>query len=85
MTYHKWYANFPLTNYLHNIHKVSSAVQAIHCRLSEVIPLEGENWSDACTNRLISLAHQKLVTIVATGTVYACVHELHFYLFLQIE
>ncbi|XP_026232525.1 RING finger protein 17 isoform X2 [Anabas testudineus] len=42
---------------------------AIHCCLSEVIPLDGENWSEACTNRLISLAHQKLVTIMATGKV----------------
>ncbi|XP_070694705.1 RING finger protein 17 [Pempheris klunzingeri] len=42
---------------------------AIHCRLSDVIPLDGETWSDACTSRLISLAHQKLVTVVATETV----------------
>ncbi|KAM9347789.1 LOW QUALITY PROTEIN: RING finger protein 17 [Symphorus nematophorus] len=44
-------------------------VMAIHCCLSDVIPLDGETWSDACTNRFINLAHQKLVTIVATGTV----------------
>lgn len=55
---------------------VSSAVQAIHCRLSDVIPLDGETWSDACTKRFISLAHQKLVTIVATGTVCMGVCEL---------
>ncbi|KAK2905757.1 hypothetical protein Q8A73_009700 [Channa argus] len=42
---------------------------AIHCCLSDLIPLDGETWSDACTNRFISLAHQKLVTIVATGKV----------------
>ncbi|XP_070831610.1 RING finger protein 17 [Chaetodon trifascialis] len=41
---------------------------AIHCCLSEVIPVDGETWTDACTNRFISLAQQKLVTIVATGT-----------------
>lgn len=64
---------------MQNLYKVSSAVQAIHCCLSEVIPLDGENWSDACTNRLVSLAHQKLVTIVATGTVYS------FSFFLQIK
>ncbi|XP_040005066.1 RING finger protein 17 isoform X2 [Xiphias gladius] len=40
---------------------------AIHSCLSDVIPLDGETWSDACTNRFISLAHQKLVTIVATA------------------
>ncbi|XP_070770407.1 RING finger protein 17 [Enoplosus armatus] len=42
---------------------------AIHCCLSDVIPLDGETWRDACTSRFISLAYQKLVTIVATGTV----------------
>ncbi|XP_042350877.1 RING finger protein 17-like [Plectropomus leopardus] len=42
---------------------------AIPCCLSDVIPLDGETWSDACTNRFISLAHQKLVTIVATERV----------------
>ncbi|TMS06764.1 RING finger protein 17 [Larimichthys crocea] len=42
---------------------------AIHCCLSDVIPLDGESWSDACTKRLISLVYQKLVTIVATETV----------------
>ncbi|KAI3356062.1 hypothetical protein L3Q82_017326 [Scortum barcoo] len=45
---------------------------AIQCRLSDVIPLDGETWSDACTKRFISLAHQKLVTIVATGAVPKC-------------
>ncbi|KAM7380101.1 hypothetical protein PAMP_003418 [Pampus punctatissimus] len=43
---------------------------AIHCCLSDVLPLDGQVWSDACTNRFISLAHQKLVTIVATGKVH---------------
>uniref|UniRef100_A0A3P8VK16 Ring finger protein 17 n=1 Tax=Cynoglossus semilaevis TaxID=244447 RepID=A0A3P8VK16_CYNSE len=46
---------------------------AVHCCLSDVIPLEGEQtWSDKCTHRFINLAHQKLVTIVATGAVYFC-------------
>ncbi|KAK2840140.1 hypothetical protein Q5P01_013880 [Channa striata] len=40
---------------------------AIHCCLSEVIPLHGGSWSEACIDRFISLAHQKLVTIVATA------------------
>uniref|UniRef100_A0A3Q3XBP1 Tudor domain-containing protein n=1 Tax=Mola mola TaxID=94237 RepID=A0A3Q3XBP1_MOLML len=40
---------------------------AIHCSLSDVIPLNGKIWNEACTNRFISLAHQKLVTIVATA------------------
>uniref|UniRef100_I3KFC2 Ring finger protein 17 n=1 Tax=Oreochromis niloticus TaxID=8128 RepID=I3KFC2_ORENI len=43
--------------------------RAIHCCLSDVIPVDGESWTDACTNRFISLANQKLVTIIATGTV----------------
>ncbi|XP_051260855.1 RING finger protein 17 [Dicentrarchus labrax] len=42
---------------------------AIHCCLSDMVPLDGETWSDACTNRFIKLAHQKLVTMVATATV----------------
>uniref|UniRef100_A0A3B4Z7Q8 Ring finger protein 17 n=1 Tax=Stegastes partitus TaxID=144197 RepID=A0A3B4Z7Q8_9TELE len=42
---------------------------AIHCCLSHVIPVEGESWSEACTSRFISLAHQKLVTIMATESV----------------
>ncbi|KAG7240408.1 hypothetical protein INR49_026979 [Caranx melampygus] len=42
---------------------------AIHCCLSDVIPLDAETWSDACTNRFISVAHQKLVTVVATEKV----------------
>ncbi|CAK6968526.1 LOW QUALITY PROTEIN: RING finger protein 17 [Scomber scombrus] len=42
---------------------------AIHCCLSDVFPLDGENWSDACIKTFISLAHQKLVTIVATASV----------------
>ncbi|XP_062258691.1 RING finger protein 17 [Platichthys flesus] len=40
---------------------------AIHCCLSDVTPLNGETWSDTCTNRFISLAHEKLVSIVKTG------------------
>ncbi|XP_028991937.1 RING finger protein 17 [Betta splendens] len=42
---------------------------AIHCCLSEVIPLDEQSWSGACTDRLVSLAHKKVVTIVATGMV----------------
>ncbi|XP_069569519.1 RING finger protein 17 [Brachyistius frenatus] len=42
---------------------------AIHCCLSDVIPVDGQSWSDACINRFISLAHQKLITIMATGMV----------------
>ncbi|XP_063353651.1 RING finger protein 17 [Pelmatolapia mariae] len=41
--------------------------RAINCCLSDVIPVDGESWTDACTNRFISLANQKLVTIIATG------------------
>ncbi|KAF0026789.1 hypothetical protein F2P81_021526 [Scophthalmus maximus] len=40
---------------------------AIHCCLSDVVPLDGATWTDACTDRFISLAHEKLVTIVAKG------------------
>ncbi|XP_035507554.2 RING finger protein 17 isoform X2 [Scophthalmus maximus] len=40
---------------------------AIHCCLSDVVPLDGATWTDACTVRFISLAHEKLVTIVAKG------------------
>ncbi|XP_032385352.1 RING finger protein 17 [Etheostoma spectabile] len=40
---------------------------AIHCSLSDVIPLDGKTWSDACCNRFVSLAHQKPVTVVAIG------------------
>ncbi|XP_065818266.1 RING finger protein 17 [Labrus bergylta] len=42
---------------------------AIQCCLSDVRPVDGESWTEACTDRFISLAHQKLVTIVATGPV----------------
>ncbi|KAM6978397.1 RING finger protein 17 [Tautogolabrus adspersus] len=42
---------------------------AIQCCLSDVRPVDGESWTEACTNRFISLAHQKLVTIVATEPV----------------
>ncbi|KAM3862182.1 RING finger protein 17-like [Diretmus argenteus] len=39
--------------------------KAIQCCLADVVPLDGETWSDTCTDRFISLAHQKLVTVVA--------------------
>ncbi|XP_024864846.1 RING finger protein 17 isoform X2 [Kryptolebias marmoratus] len=42
---------------------------AIHCCLADVVPVDGEEWSEACTNRFTSLAHQQLVTIVATAKV----------------
>nr|XP_033473084.1 RING finger protein 17 [Epinephelus lanceolatus]XP_033473085.1 RING finger protein 17 [Epinephelus lanceolatus] len=42
---------------------------AIHCCLSDVTPVNGKTWSDACTDRFISLADQKLVTVVATERV----------------
>ncbi|XP_030614244.1 RING finger protein 17 isoform X2 [Archocentrus centrarchus] len=41
--------------------------RAIHCCLSNVIPVEGESWSDACANRFIGLVKDKLVTVIATG------------------
>ncbi|KAJ0070701.1 hypothetical protein NL108_017887, partial [Boleophthalmus pectinirostris] len=40
---------------------------AIHCCLSDVVPLDGRSWSEACSFRFISLANHKLVTIVATA------------------
>ncbi|XP_075961117.1 RING finger protein 17 [Anarhichas minor] len=43
--------------------------RAVRCCLSDVIPPDGKRWSDACSHRFSSLAHQKLVTIVATGQV----------------
>ncbi|XP_075334657.1 RING finger protein 17 [Odontesthes bonariensis] len=42
--------------------------KAIHCCLTDVIPVDGEAWSEACTSRFISLANQQLLTVVATGT-----------------
>ncbi|XP_028292804.1 RING finger protein 17 isoform X2 [Gouania willdenowi] len=39
---------------------------AIHCCMSDIIPLDGETWSDTCTSRFISLSHQKLVSVIAT-------------------
>ncbi|XP_075996283.1 RING finger protein 17 [Genypterus blacodes] len=42
-------------------------VMAICCFLSAVLPLDGEVWTEACTRRFISLAHQQLVTIIVTG------------------
>uniref|UniRef100_A0A8D3C827 RING finger protein 17 n=1 Tax=Scophthalmus maximus TaxID=52904 RepID=A0A8D3C827_SCOMX len=47
---------------------------AIHCCLSDVVPLDGATWTDACTDRFISLAHEKLVTIVAKGIVDPASH-----------
>ncbi|KAM9850619.1 RING finger protein 17 [Aulostomus maculatus] len=47
----------------------SLPAMAIHCCLADVSPLDGESWREACTTRFISLAHQKLVTIVATDKV----------------
>ncbi|CAG5865302.1 unnamed protein product [Menidia menidia] len=43
--------------------------KAIQCCFADVIPLDGEAWSEASISRFISLAHQQLITIVATGTV----------------
>ncbi|KAM3843321.1 RING finger protein 17-like [Diretmus argenteus] len=43
--------------------------KAIQCCLADVVPLDGETWSDTCTDRFISLAHQKLVTVVAFGKI----------------
>uniref|UniRef100_A0A3Q3MRH5 Ring finger protein 17 n=1 Tax=Mastacembelus armatus TaxID=205130 RepID=A0A3Q3MRH5_9TELE len=51
--------------------------KAIQCCLSDVIPLDGKTWSEACTNRFISLAHHKLCTVVVTGNVCVCVCEYH--------
>ncbi|XP_014900531.1 RING finger protein 17 isoform X1 [Poecilia latipinna] len=42
---------------------------AVHCCLADVTPLDGESWSEACTKRFISLAHQQLVTVKAKGKV----------------
>uniref|UniRef100_A0A3P8VEF9 Ring finger protein 17 n=1 Tax=Cynoglossus semilaevis TaxID=244447 RepID=A0A3P8VEF9_CYNSE len=56
---------------------------AVHCCLSDVIPLEGEQtWSDKCTHRFINLAHQKLVTIVATGKI-SKTKPLHIQMFVN--
>lgn len=41
--------------------------QAIHCTLAEVTPLDGSSWSEKSTKHFISLVHQKLVMMVATG------------------
>ncbi|XP_054602581.1 RING finger protein 17 isoform X2 [Nothobranchius furzeri] len=43
--------------------------KAIHCCLAEVVPVDGKNWSGACTNRFISLTNQQLVTMVVIGKV----------------
>uniref|UniRef100_A0A3B3Z2J9 Tudor domain-containing protein n=1 Tax=Poecilia mexicana TaxID=48701 RepID=A0A3B3Z2J9_9TELE len=42
---------------------------AVHCCLADVTPLDRESWSEACTKRFISLAHQQLVTVKAKGKV----------------
>uniref|UniRef100_A0A3B5MJI9 Tudor domain-containing protein n=1 Tax=Xiphophorus couchianus TaxID=32473 RepID=A0A3B5MJI9_9TELE len=42
---------------------------AVHCCLADVTPLDGESWSEACSKRFISLAHQQLVTVMAKGKV----------------
>uniref|UniRef100_A0A3Q2Z490 Tudor domain-containing protein n=1 Tax=Hippocampus comes TaxID=109280 RepID=A0A3Q2Z490_HIPCM len=39
------------------------------CCLSDVLPLAGETWSDACVKRFFSLAHDKFFTMVVTGEV----------------
>uniref|UniRef100_A0A8C7XJ98 Tudor domain-containing protein n=1 Tax=Oryzias sinensis TaxID=183150 RepID=A0A8C7XJ98_9TELE len=44
---------------------------AIPCCLADVIPFDGETWSEVCTSRFISLTYQKLVLIFVTGTIYA--------------
>ncbi|XP_053732823.1 RING finger protein 17 isoform X2 [Synchiropus splendidus] len=41
---------------------------AIHCCLSDIVPMDGKAWSEACSNRFKSFA-QKLVTIVITEKV----------------
>ncbi|TNN60930.1 RING finger protein 17 [Liparis tanakae] len=41
--------------------------RAIHCCLSDVVPPDGDVWTEACRRRFISLAHQKLVIVMATG------------------
>lgn len=42
-----------------------SPVQAIQCCLEEIVPCDGRTWGDSCTERFISLAHQKVVTVVS--------------------
>lgn len=41
------------------------AVQAIRCCLEGIVPRDGKTWDKSCTERFISLAHQKVVTVVA--------------------
>ncbi|XP_056292563.1 RING finger protein 17-like [Pseudoliparis swirei] len=43
--------------------------RAMHCCLSDVVPPDGDTWTEACRQRFISLAHQKLVIVMATGKV----------------
>ncbi|XP_068185865.1 RING finger protein 17 [Antennarius striatus] len=42
---------------------------AIHCRLSDLRPLDGETWTEECTSRFISLTLNELVTVVVTESV----------------
>ncbi|XP_023806629.1 RING finger protein 17 isoform X2 [Oryzias latipes] len=42
---------------------------AIPCCLADVIPFDGETWSEVCTSRFISLTYQKLVLIFVTERV----------------
>ncbi|RVE58226.1 hypothetical protein OJAV_G00207030 [Oryzias javanicus] len=43
---------------------------ATPCCLADVIPLDGETWSEACTSRFIALTYQKLVLIFVTEKVH---------------
>jgi len=65
---HLYFLLYTFDNRWVNSESVSSSIQAIHCCLTDVIPVDGETWSEACTSRFISLANHQLVTIVATGT-----------------
>ncbi|CAG08247.1 unnamed protein product [Tetraodon nigroviridis] len=40
-------------------------IMAIRCCLEEIVPRDGKTWDKSCTERFISLAHQKVVTVVA--------------------
>ncbi|KAM6934575.1 RING finger protein 17 [Xenentodon cancila] len=48
---------------------IALPAMAINCCLADVLPPNGETWSETCTNRFISLTLQQLVTVVATGIV----------------
>lgn len=56
----------------------SPAVQAIHCCLEEIVPCDGRTWDNSCTERFLSLVHQKVVTVV-------CVHSGVFMSALEPE